>query len=94
MLKAVKSKPRPRPYCNQKASVNTDNFVAPTTDLQISWLVCEDCSDLVAVRQRDDVGEVDQTSVDEDKVQRALTKIKFRVSCVNIVDWRIHKGTY
>jgi len=36
--------------------------------------VCEDCSDLVAVRQREDVGEVDQKSVDEDKVQSFLCK--------------------
>jgi len=67
MLKAVKRKPRPRPNCNQTASVNTNYLVAPITDLQIRWLVCEDCSDLVAVRRSEDVGEVDQMNVDEDQ---------------------------
>jgi len=79
----VISRPRPkaRPRLtleHQKASVglSTDNLVAPTIDLRISWLVCEDCKDLVPVRQREEVVEEDQTtetSVDDDRVQSFFT---------------------
>jgi len=64
MMRAVKTR-RPSPRV-QKSPVCPGALKASSTDVQVTWLVCDDCQGLVAVKKGGSEAEIDMRGLDDE----------------------------